>query len=328
MRGETEEMDETQFLELSKKMNKFPLLRYEELPDYMKDNEYILNYYRAEWSLKHAFISLFLCHNETLNVWTHFIGFLAFLLLTIANVTHFYLVADFLQVSKWAFSSNHPLNNTRQMISSYMDTTPPPIEVTRWPLFVYLGGSMFCFVSSSLCHLFSCHSHHLNCRLTQLDYTGIAVMIISSFFPSIYYIFQCNPLWQFVYLGIITVLGILAIGVLLSPTRMSGKYRFIRTLIFVLMGLFGVIPTIHATILNWNAPQRNAALGFESAMGFFYLVGAMFYVSRVPEKWKPGWFDLVGQSHQIFHVFVVMGALAHYVSVLILYEYRSRVSCE
>lgn len=48
----------------------YPLLRYEELPEYMKDNEYILNYYRADWSLKHAFVSLFLCHNETLNVWT------------------------------------------------------------------------------------------------------------------------------------------------------------------------------------------------------------------------------------------------------------------
>lgn len=73
MRGE---MDETKFLELNnnkmkkKKTIKFPLLRYDQLPDYMKDNEYILNYYRADWSLNHAFISLFLCHNETLNVWT------------------------------------------------------------------------------------------------------------------------------------------------------------------------------------------------------------------------------------------------------------------
>ncbi|XP_076926350.1 heptahelical transmembrane protein 1-like [Bidens hawaiensis] len=329
MKEESAKMDETQFLNLNKKVNnKYPLLKYEELPEYMKDNEYILNYYRAGWPLNHAFISLFMCHNETLNVWTHLIGFVAFLVLTIANLTDLYQVADFLQVSKWAFSSNHPLNNTRQMMSSYIDASPPLIEATRWPLFVYLGGSMFCFVSSSICHLFSCHSHHLNCRLTQLDYTGISVMIIASFFPPVYYIFQCTPVWQYVYLTIITILGVFAIMVLLSPTRMKGKFRFMRTLIFVSMGLFGVIPSIHATIVNWNVPQRNTTLGFESAMGFSYLVGAMFYVSRVPEKWKPGWFDLVGHSHQIFHVFVVMGALAHYVSVLILYEYRRRISCD
>nr|XP_043621383.1 heptahelical transmembrane protein 1-like [Erigeron canadensis] len=332
MKVETEKMDETQFLNsnnnINNKKKKFELLRYEELPDYMKDNEYILNYYRADWSLKHAFFSLFLCHNETLNVWTHLIGFVAFLVLTIANLTEFYQVADFLQVYKWLFPQDHSAHISHQQMSSSMDTIQLPIEVTRWPLYVYLGGAMFCFVSSSLCHLFSCHALHLNCLLSQLDYTGITVMIITSFFPPIYYLFLCNPIWQYVYLGIISVLGAFAIVVLLSPTRARGKYRFMRTLIFVTMGLFGVIPAIHATIMNWNVPQRNTALGFESAMGFSYLVGAMFYVSRVPEKLKPGWFDLVGHSHQIFHIFVVMGALAHYVSVLILYECRRRLSCE
>ncbi|KVI11702.1 hypothetical protein Ccrd_009885 [Cynara cardunculus var. scolymus] len=303
MKGEIGEMDETQFLNSNKKVkkiqvkNKFPLLRYEELPDYMKDNEYILNYYRANWSLKQALISLFLCHNETLNVWT-------------------------------AFGSDHSSTITHQLVSPYMNTTPFQTEATHWPLFVFLGGSMFCFVSSSLCHLFSCHTQHLSCLLSQLDYVGIAVMIITSFFPPIYYTFQCTPLWQYIYLGGITILGVIAVMVLLSPTRVNGKYRFIRTSIFVAMGLFGVIPTIHGTIVNWNVAQRNTTLGFESTMAFCYLVGAMFYVSRVPEKWRPGWFDLIGHSHQIFHIFVVVAALAHYIAVLILYEYRRRVSCD
>lgn len=54
-----------------KKIQKeYPLLRYDELPEYMKDNEFILNYYRSDWPLKQAFFSLFHWHNETLNVWT------------------------------------------------------------------------------------------------------------------------------------------------------------------------------------------------------------------------------------------------------------------
>lgn len=48
----------------------YPLLRFEDLPEYMKDNEFILNYYRADWPLKQALFSLFRWHNETLNVWT------------------------------------------------------------------------------------------------------------------------------------------------------------------------------------------------------------------------------------------------------------------
>lgn len=49
---------------------KYQLVEYNSLPAYLKDNEFILGYYRAEWPLKHTFLSIFSIHNETLNVWT------------------------------------------------------------------------------------------------------------------------------------------------------------------------------------------------------------------------------------------------------------------
>ncbi|KAL3526898.1 hypothetical protein ACH5RR_011554 [Cinchona calisaya] len=62
---------------------KYQLVEYHSLPGYLKDNEYILGHYRAEWPLKHTLLSIFSIHNETLNVWTHLIGFFLFLCLTI-----------------------------------------------------------------------------------------------------------------------------------------------------------------------------------------------------------------------------------------------------
>lgn len=49
---------------------KYQLVEYHSLPGYLKDNEYILGYYRSEWPLKQILLSIFTVHNETLNVWT------------------------------------------------------------------------------------------------------------------------------------------------------------------------------------------------------------------------------------------------------------------
>lgn len=318
----------------------YPLLRFEELPEYMKDNEFILNYYRADWPLKQALFSLFRWHNETLNVWTHLIGFVVFLGLTITNLMHVPQVSDLLSLLTWSFplspganASHNSIMDTPKLIDLKhespldMEIGPPPMVATRWPFFVFLGGSMFCLLSSSTCHLFGCHSHHLNFLLLQMDYVGITIMIITSFFPPIYYIFQCEPVWQFVYLGGITIMGAFTVITLLSPALSSGKFRSFRAFLFMGMGLFGLVPAIHAVVVNWHEPQRNGILAYESVMAVSYLTGTMFYISRIPERWKPGWFDLAGHSHQIFHCFVIMGALAHYGAALVFLEFRGRVGC-
>ncbi|WOK97846.1 hypothetical protein Cni_G06554 [Canna indica] len=73
---------------------KYQLVEYHALPSYLKDNEYILRYYRAEWPVKQTLLSIFSLHNETLNVWTHLIGFFLFLSLTIYTATKVPRVVD------------------------------------------------------------------------------------------------------------------------------------------------------------------------------------------------------------------------------------------
>ena len=59
-------------------------------------------------------------------------------------------------------------------------------------------------------------------------------------------------------------------------------------------------------------------LGMELLMGACYLLGAVIYSNAVPEKWRPGMFDVWGHSHNIFHVLVVCGAYIHYKAALML----------
>lgn len=49
----------------------YRLLEYHALPDYLKDNEYILSHYRADLTFSQALNSLFRMHNETVNIWTY-----------------------------------------------------------------------------------------------------------------------------------------------------------------------------------------------------------------------------------------------------------------
>ncbi|KAL3532290.1 hypothetical protein ACH5RR_005811 [Cinchona calisaya] len=326
------------------KQCKYDLLSFQELPEYMKDNEFIVNYYRADWPLKEAFFSLFRWHNETLNVWTHLLGFMLFLGLTTANSVQFSQVADFITMFTRHFPTSADTNvshnskdfspgptkliDLKQEPALQMDITSPEMASTSWPFFIFLGGSMVCLLSSTICHLFSCHSQRLNLLLLQMDYVGIAVMIITSFFPPIYYIFQCSPHWQLLYLIGITLMGICTIITLLTPAFSTGKYRTFRAILFMSMGFFGLIPAIHGVIVNWNDPHRNIVLCYEAVMAISYIIGTVFYISRIPERWKPGFFDLTGHSHQIFHVFVIMGALAHYGAAKIFLEYRGRLGCE
>jgi hypothetical protein len=50
---------------------KHQLVEFHSLPEYLRDNNYILRYYRANWTLKQALFSVFSLHNETFNIWTY-----------------------------------------------------------------------------------------------------------------------------------------------------------------------------------------------------------------------------------------------------------------
>ncbi|XP_061372001.1 heptahelical transmembrane protein 4-like [Gastrolobium bilobum] len=373
---------------------KYQLVEYNSLPAYLKDNEYILDYYRAEWPLKQIFLSIFAIHNETLNVWTHLIGFFLFLFLTIYTARKAPMVVDFnsLQhlpemIGKTDFNkirlellnclpsmanmphllkfknelnaSLHSLDfsslsswNVVELLSNclskqfsievttitllqngvkddMMDVVSPLMvqPITRWPFYAFLGGAMFCLLASSTCHLLACHSQRLSYIMLRIDYAGIAALIATSFYPTVYYSFMCNPFFCFLYLGFITLMGIVTIFFSLLPFFNKSEFRKYRASLFFLMGFSGLAPIIHKQILHWHHPEALQTTGYEILMGLLYGLGALIYATRIPERWMPGKFDIAGHSHQLFHVLVVAGAYTHYLDGLVYLRWRDLKGC-
>ena len=64
--------------------------RWEEAPRFIQDNEYIRSGYRINFhNIRSIFCSLFMLHNETVNVWSHLIG--VFIFFVLIFIVTFYL---------------------------------------------------------------------------------------------------------------------------------------------------------------------------------------------------------------------------------------------
>ena len=62
--------------------------------------------------------------------------------------------------------------------------------------------------------------------------------------------------------------------------------------------------------------------------GVLYIIGAAIYALRIPERFAPGKFDILGASHQIFHFFVLAAAVTHFIGLCVAYEYWHKQALE
>lgn len=191
---------------------------------------------------------------------------------------------------------------------------------TRWPMHVFTAGACVCLLTSSLCHLFGCCNWHISKTIWRLDYFGIVVLIMASFVPGVYYGFMCNYFIRNLYLGITFVLGVATSCVALMSFFQAKRFRPFRASLFVTLGLWGAVPIIHARLLH--GPDMGKPLVHSVAMGLVYMGGAFVYAMRIPERWKPGAFDIAFHSHQLFHVAVIVAAFVHYRGLQVLINWR------
>ncbi|KAI9469806.1 MAG: hemolysin-III related-domain-containing protein [Benjaminiella poitrasii] len=271
------------------------LLLLEELPKDRRENQYVLSGYRFYRSSKECLMSLFKLHNETMNIWSHLLGFIFFTYLSV-NV----------------FLRKFPEASNRDLLV----------------FTAFCFSSLLCLLCSSVYHTFICHSaHHVKTFTATLDYIGITFLITASICMVVHFGFYCEPIPRARYMIFSCLIG--SIGVILPFFKFfdTKRYRPLRIGLFVAMAFSSIVPLLHLSTLKGLVVTlsflKPALVGC-----MMYTCGVIIYGKRFPEKFFPGKFDATGMtSHAIWHVFVCLGIFFHYLGSFHFYSMRESYGC-
>ena len=197
-------------------------------------------------------------------------------------------------------------------------------ELARWPLFIIIHCAILCFIFSASFHSIGIINEKVHDILNRFDYGGISILIAGSCYPPYYYLFYYETTFKYLYLIEVTVFGLGTFLYSLTDDFNKPKRRTLRGTIFLVFGLSTGIPILHMAFFGDKIDGYGPGIKLINWYlgGISYVVGALLYINRFPEKIWPGKFDYIGASHQIFHILVFFGALFHFMGSLDTYNYR------
>jgi predicted membrane channel-forming protein YqfA (hemolysin III family) len=195
--------------------------------------------------------------------------------------------------------------------------------------------SQTCMLMSVLYHTFMCQSESVFRKCLSLDLTGITLGILSVYLSGIYYAYFCNKLWHDLYLSLFFVLCIGALSIPLQTDSQFLRGRFcggrlgVHHVVYIGIVLYGVIPTIHWVILNGGFQSNMVQRFVPNVVVVYAIMGLAFaiYACAFPERWRPGSFDLVGGSHQWWHVLVLLAMIWWRHAGIDLMHFRLKHNC-
>ncbi|XP_065051207.1 progestin and adipoQ receptor family member 3-like isoform X2 [Rhopilema esculentum] len=272
---------------------------YKNLPKFLQQNSYIVKGYRVELSNTDCFKSILMWTNESINIWTHLIGGLWFLLMIIYDNIY----------------------------------TIPGIDGTiQDNLVVTTINICFaaCMLLSAGFHTFCCHSALSYKRWLALDLAGISMSLVGMYISSLFYGFYCNWRCQYFYTGLVSAFLIICTYLHTKEQFLAPHWAKKRIILYSCLVLFGVIPATHWYFLMGGWSSSVVRLFMPKLMVMYALgcSGLVVYVSKLPERIFPGWFDYIGCSHQWWHLLVLCALLWFRDAALQLIVFQIENSCK
>ncbi len=175
-------------------------------------------------------------------------------------------------------------------------------DSTRVIAYLIYGISLVLLFSSSAAYHLTHSSERVMLILRKLDHTAIYLLIAGSYTPMCLIFFE--GFWR---VGMLTIIWSMALVGITVKLFVINAPRWVTAGLYLLMGWTCVmavgemIRTMPAGAFVW------LILG-----GLFYTVGAVIYITRKLD-FKP---DVFG-FHEVWHIFVILGAASHFIMIAI-----------
>ncbi|KPL97246.1 progestin and adipoQ receptor-like protein [Sarcoptes scabiei] len=255
------------------------------MPDYLRFNPWILSGYRsANLTTYGCLCSIVSLHNETINIITHLVPLI-------------YLIFNYSTIF-------HP-----KLFDSYLT-------------YCHVIGCYSPWIGSSIYHIFM--NHHrgksIYSRLLQIDMVGIwitqtfgALTTINASLKEL-----SDPIRnRLVIIYLLLSLYALHKGLNASIAWQRPCSFFLLVLIRALCFVVRISTHHHRSMLDLNSSNNLGHIyWYVIGQELWPIIGACIAVLRIPERFFPGRFDLIFNSHNIMHCLVLLGGFHMHIAFL------------
>lgn len=247
-----------------------------DVPYYFRERYICTGYRPLNQNWRYYFLSLFQRNNETMNVWTHLLPCLLFLV-------------KFRQLSETVDFVHDPHS---------------------WPLLVLLLSSIIYTAVSATAHLLGGKSVLCHYALYFLDYVGVAQYQYGSAIVHFYYVVDedMHRHVHGIFMPIATVLSCLScLGCCYGKYcnhRLPHWVRKVGQVVPSALAYMWDSSPVAKRLIAGSTASNDPALMYHFGQVAFFLSCAFFFAYPLPERCFPGRCDFIGHSHQIFHTFL------------------------
>ncbi|XP_057237319.1 membrane progestin receptor gamma [Malurus melanocephalus] len=254
------------------------LLSIHQVPESYREPGILCGYRPPRSSARACLRSLFCMNNETLNVWTHLVPAGYFL----------WLFQGWLRVG-W----------------------PDP---RIWPFLAFLGTCCLYPLASSAAHAFSPVSDRARHLGYCCDYTALSLYSLGSALAYSAYVFPLEWIgstFHECYIPVAVVNSVLSTGLSCYSRFLEAERpqlsKASRISAFVYPYIFDSIPLFYRLWRCGAGGCSDGSIPLHLRHSLCALLTCTIFTSRLPERLAPGRFDYIGHSHQVFHVFGILG---------------------